>query len=142
MADVRGLFGRTRAGFRGNAPISARALNADGDAAGRLAPVVGTNTGGLAAQQLPNGLAVRPVGTSAADFLTTSQITKRSGVTLGSGTAKMQRIVNGQYVDSGVELTIYSKWTDKKLDTGAYVTCLLIDNHWTLVDPDDCGHLV
>ncbi len=136
-----GLIGRRFPSVRPGQVIRADAINAPGDAHERSAPVVGTGNG-FVVQQLPTGFAFRLENLTAADFLTTSSVTKRSGSQLGSGTAKFQAINGaGQYLDTGHEITIWSKWTDKAVNSGAYVTCLRVGQKWVVVDVDDCSHL-
>jgi len=136
-----GLFSRSMPKVRAGQVIRADALNAYADAHERSRPIVATG-GGITVQQLPTGFAFRLDNQVAADFLTTSSITKRSGSQLGSGTAKFQAIDgDGKYLDTGHEITIWSKWTDKAVNSGAYVTCLRVGQKWVVIDVDDCAHL-
>lgn len=136
-----GLFDRRFPKTRPGQVVRAEALNAPGDAHERSRPIVGTG-GGLVLQQVPTGFAFRLASQVVADFLTTSSITKRSGSQLGSGTAKFQAIDgDGKYLDTGHEITIWSKWTDKAVNSGAYVTCLRVGQKWEVIDVDDCSHL-
>lgn len=134
------LFGRNLRKQTPGRYVSASLINEAVRAVERSRPTAAPGSG-VALAQTPNGFAVRAVGEVAADFLTTSSVTKRSGATLGHGTARLQRIINGAYVDAGPEITVYSKWTDKAVNSGAYVTCLQIDGVWEVVDVDDCGNL-
>lgn len=136
-----GFLSRFLPRIRRGQTITAKTLSTYAEAIERSLPIVASGTG-LSVTQLPNGLGMRTNQVFVGDFLTTSSITKRSGTTLGKGTAKRQLITaEGKYLDTLVAYTIYSKWTDKSVNSGSYVTCVYNGSVWEVVDADDCTHL-